>query len=412
MSEPIQSSQSGGRIVSIDALRGLTILVMIFVNDLAGVTGTPAWMQHAHSGSDSMTFVDVVFPAFLFIVGMSIPFAIGRRLDRGERLWSIGRHVLTRTLGLLIIGVFMVNTESMEDGSLANNLWIFFMYLAVMLVWNELPREAGPKRRIAVGVRMAGIALLVILAFLYRNPEASGWIQLRTSWWGILGLIGWAYLVACTVYIIFWKNLTALLGCAAILYCIFLADQVGFFTWIPILPDYVGIGSMWGSQAAITLSGVILGAILTPGSPAQSHGGRMRWAFLYGLGLFITGVLLHSLRDVNEMFIIDKNAATPPWCLICSAITAWVWTAIYWLMDVRGWTCWAVIIAPAGQNPLFAYILAPILYAAYSLVGLSGLYFDTLGGQFAVGFWRSLAFTFFVTWLTGFLYKKGLRLRL
>ncbi len=51
------------RIDSIDALRGITILVMLFVNDVAGVRGTPAWMKHVSlPDADGMTFVDVVFP--------------------------------------------------------------------------------------------------------------------------------------------------------------------------------------------------------------------------------------------------------------------------------------------------------------------------------------------------------------
>src|SRR3954468_15391227 len=92
------------RIKSLDTLRGLTILVMIFVNDLAGVNGAPAWMKHIYPpDADGMTFVDVVFPAFLFIVGTSIPFAIGRRLEQGESRWQVWQHILTRTLGLLVI---------------------------------------------------------------------------------------------------------------------------------------------------------------------------------------------------------------------------------------------------------------------------------------------------------------------
>src|SRR5262245_22140749 len=92
------SALPADRIESIDALRGLTILVMIFVNDLAGVKGAPAWMKHVYPhDADGMTFVDVVFPAFLFIVGMSIPFGLGRRLDRGEPLGKIWRHIITRT---------------------------------------------------------------------------------------------------------------------------------------------------------------------------------------------------------------------------------------------------------------------------------------------------------------------------
>src|SRR3989454_6077975 len=82
---------SGGssRITSIDALRGFVMFTMIFVNDIAGVSNdiVPAWMKHYH-GKSGMTFVDLVFPAFLFTVGISIPFALGSRLDKGEPIWK------------------------------------------------------------------------------------------------------------------------------------------------------------------------------------------------------------------------------------------------------------------------------------------------------------------------------------
>ena len=122
------------RIESIDALRGITILVMLFVNDVAGVTGAPAWMKHVSPpDADGMTFVDVVFPAFFFIVGMAIPFSIGRRLDRGESLWQTGRHILIRVLGLLVIGMLMVNTESISDGGLLHpHLWILLIRKTVL----------------------------------------------------------------------------------------------------------------------------------------------------------------------------------------------------------------------------------------------------------------------------------------
>src|SRR5271170_2060484 len=68
------------RIASVDALRGLTILLMIFVNDLG--PGAPSWMHHIQPpNADGMTLADVVFPAFLFIVGISIPLA----LERGSK---------------------------------------------------------------------------------------------------------------------------------------------------------------------------------------------------------------------------------------------------------------------------------------------------------------------------------------
>src|SRR5437868_10104209 len=92
------------RCLSIDALRGFVMFTMIFVNDLAGVSKeiVPAWMRHFH-GKSGMTFVDLVFPAFLFIVGMSIPFSLGSRLARKEPLWKIVAHIVGRTLSLLLI---------------------------------------------------------------------------------------------------------------------------------------------------------------------------------------------------------------------------------------------------------------------------------------------------------------------
>src|SRR5262245_37139212 len=69
---------SSSRIVSVDALRGFVMFTMIYVNDIAGAPDNivPPWMKHFH-GKSGMTFVDLVFPAFLFIVGMSIPFGLG-----------------------------------------------------------------------------------------------------------------------------------------------------------------------------------------------------------------------------------------------------------------------------------------------------------------------------------------------
>src|SRR5712691_7572197 len=103
-------ARSSSRIVSVDALRGFVMFAMIFVNDIAGAPDkiVPGWMKHFH-GKSGMTFVDLVFPAFLFIVGMSIPSAIGFRLDQGEPLWKTLLHVVMRTLSLLMIGVLMVN---------------------------------------------------------------------------------------------------------------------------------------------------------------------------------------------------------------------------------------------------------------------------------------------------------------
>ena len=103
----------GGRIVSVDVLRGLTILLMIFVNDLG--RAAPSWMHHIQPpNADGMTLADVVFPAFLFIVGVSIPLAFERARAAGKTTWAQFGHILIRTAGLLFMGVIVYNSEDSQ----------------------------------------------------------------------------------------------------------------------------------------------------------------------------------------------------------------------------------------------------------------------------------------------------------
>lgn len=400
------------RVESIDILRGITILVMIFVNDIPGVHGLPAWMKHNPPGTGGMTFVDVVFPAFLFIVGMSIPFAIGKRLERGDSLWNVWKHILIRTLGLLIIGVLMANSDTISDtGLIPPGLWILLMYAGVILVWNQPARNESGGHAFFTKWRIAGIVVLLVSIFLYRGTHVTGIMQIRTQWWGILGLIGWAYLVACIVYIPLRKNISGLIGMMALLYCFYVADEMGLAHWAQpwITPSYT-----LGSHPAIIIAGVILGMILKPDSVVPTPALKIRWAFLYALGMFVAGILLHSLHSMVRFFIIDKNMATLPWCLISSAITVWVWIVIYWLVDIKGWKRWAVVVRPAGSNALFAYILAPIFYVLFDLIS-SALGYDfyaALGSTVIAGILRGIVFAFAMTWLTGGLRRVGIWLRL
>src|ERR1039458_8728920 len=148
MSPASTTEPASSRIRSIDALRGFVMFMMIFVNDLAGAPRrvVPDWMVHfsdRHKHGSGMTFVDLVFPAFLFIVGMSIPFALGSRLNKDGALWKTVLHVVTRTLALLVIGIFMVNGE--EGGGL---LWSNSMFLCAIFAFCSIAaRGAAPNKQ-------------------------------------------------------------------------------------------------------------------------------------------------------------------------------------------------------------------------------------------------------------------------
>ena len=406
----------GHRIESIDVGRGIAILLMLFVNDLAGVHGIPSWMKHMPQGMDGMTFVDLVFPAFLFIVGMSLPFAIRRRLERGDRMGQVWKHILIRTFGLLVIGVFMVNSDSISDKGFLNPLvWTLLMYGGIIIVWNNPPKTQESNHDIMPKLRLVAVLLLGVLALLYRGEGISGIFQMRPHWWGILGLIGWAYLVSCLIYIPLRRQMAGLVGAIAILFCIYMADEGGFLLFLGWIKPYIKISYMLGSHSAIVLSGALLGVILTPESPTKGHKERMRWAIVYGLGLASAGFLLHSLHEIHDMFIINKNLGTPPWCLLSSAIFAWIWALLYWLIDVRGWKRWAAPLKSAGANALLAFILAPIFYTLFALLAkvFGGMnFYAELGNNFSVGLLRAIVFALVLTWMTGFLRRAGAWLKL
>src|SRR5207249_2216529 len=161
------------RILSIDALRGITILVMIFVNELAGVRDIPQWMKHMPRDADAMSFVDVVFPAFLFIVGMAIPFAINRRLAKGENLLQVQQHILFRTLGLLVLGFFLVNTEggyNEKAMGIGINLWALLFFAAAILIW-KVYRTSN--KVVLYGLSAIGFIVLITLAVIYKGENGE-----------------------------------------------------------------------------------------------------------------------------------------------------------------------------------------------------------------------------------------------
>src|SRR5437868_1069445 len=116
LKEPSKVSQAKSipimRVASIDIVRALTMVLMIFVNDLGSLKNIPSWLEHVAPGVDGIGLADTVFPAFLFIVGLSLPFAVENRRKKGDTDWRLVKHVLTRTIALLVMGVFFVNGET------------------------------------------------------------------------------------------------------------------------------------------------------------------------------------------------------------------------------------------------------------------------------------------------------------
>ncbi|APW62321.1 DUF5009 domain-containing protein [Paludisphaera borealis] len=423
------------RVDSVDALRGLTILLMVFVNDLG--PAAPSWMHHIEPPSaDGMTLADVVFPWFLFIVGVSIPLAFERAFAAGASVRGQVGHIVIRTAALLLLGVIGMNSD--EHQGLGGSQWSLLAFIAILLAWSSVPKETGTKRTLFLALKAVGVVgLLILLAIFRRKPvdtslpfygPVEGWVWMRTEWWGILGLIGWAYLTVALLTLWLGRRREWLAGSIGVLILLHLAmNHGGLFAhlerkaWLgPLLPllqslshgvdslnQYVGLGDATGSLAAITMAGCLLGSILRRDSDVAAPDERVTWTSTFVVGLLIAGFATDTFEGIN------KIAATPTWCLWSAALAAAVWLALYLVIDVAGWRAWSILVRPAGANPLVAYFLHPIVIGAVSASGLGDALLGYQGSHNpAVVVAGSFAMAVVVCALTGLLARLGLRVRL
>jgi predicted acyltransferase len=191
-----------GRILSIDVFRAITMLLMIFVNDFWTLNGIPLWLEHSHANQDFLGFSDIIFPCFLFIVGMSIPYAIRNRIEKGDGPSLILYHIVFRSLALLVMGFFTVNIDSLNETAtgISRGWFQILMVAGFFLIWNVYPKSKDLKKFIFMGLQLSGMFLLGWL-FIKFKGGSEGVEQMSPQWWGILGLIGWTYLISAVLYL-------------------------------------------------------------------------------------------------------------------------------------------------------------------------------------------------------------------
>src|SRR5262245_35516371 len=196
------NKQAGHRVASIDILRAITMTLMIFVNDLWSLKDIPLWLEHTEANDDGMGLADTIFPAFLFIVGLSIPYAIAARQKKGDSKLDILWHILSRSLALLVMGLWLVNGEYINEAATGMHrlVWNMTCVTCFIVLWNSYP--ASFNKSIVRIIKMLAAATLLFLAWLYRGGEENAITYFSKHWWGILGLIGWAYLVSALIYLV------------------------------------------------------------------------------------------------------------------------------------------------------------------------------------------------------------------
>ena len=130
------------RIISIDVFRALTMILMVWVNDFWTLNSIPKYLKHAANGEDYLGFSDVIFPWFLFAMGMSIPFAFEDRIKIGESLFTIWIHIALRSIALLVMGLFHMNMEmyNHDTSFFTKPIYVIISTSAFFLIWNAYPK--------------------------------------------------------------------------------------------------------------------------------------------------------------------------------------------------------------------------------------------------------------------------------
>ena len=381
------------RIATIDVFRALTMFLMLFVNDIPGIKQIPHWLLHAKMDEDMLGFSDIIFPCFLFVMGMSVPFAILKRQEKGESLGGTLKHIFERTIALIVMGLFTVNLGSYDGDAtgLPYSWYVILLVISFFLTWNLYPKAEGKKKYLYDGLKVVGRAMILGLFILF---EGKNGVTFGVKWWGILGLIGWTYLVTAIVFLITRIRLVWM-TCAWVLFLALSVLSHGTLDLSFLPSDMV--------HHALGVSGAFASVLLI-------HWGNKEKPFKFvGTMIGLSMLMLLFFFASHPHWIISKIQATPTWLFVCNAISFFMVGIFYFLVDVKNKANWFAIIKPAGTVTLTCYMIP---YAWYAVQGLLAFHYPAFLCTGVPGLCRSLLFSLVVVWIAGALMKIHVRLKI
>lgn len=370
---------------------------MIWVNDFWTLSEVPRWLGHASISEDRMGLSDWVFPGFLFIVGLSIPFAIQARQKKGESKPQIFIHILKRSIALVVMGFFMVNLEYINADLIpfSKYIWMFLMAGGIVLIWNIYPNKKAFSKIPEWVMQVFGILLLSYLAYVFKGGESDDSHWMKPHWWGILGIIGWAYLLCATLFLLVGQRLIIF----ALIFLLFqMANALEFI-------DILGFKLKFIVSASNHTG--ILGGVFTSLLYVK-YGQRGRLKEFFAMVFVIALILLAYGMLTRPVWEISKIRATPSWTSICLAISMTSFLGIFIITDILKKTAWAKIISPAGRSTLTCYLVPYFYYAVMTLIGIYLPEFIRTG---YLGLVKSLFFALLIVSMTGLLEKINIRLK-
>ena len=366
---------SAPRLLSLDVMRGATIAAMILVTDPG--TYSAVFPPLLHAAWQGATPTDMIFPAFLFMVGVSTVFSIQGRLQRDTTRGRLVAHILLRSVVLIVLGL-LVNGFPFYDlhhlripGILQR---IALCYATSALLYLAMIRPAGEDATLATGARsrstrtageLAALIAVILIGYwaLLRYFPVPGFGPARYDSVGYLG----AYIdraVFTTRHLWAW-GLTPGYGVTY--------DPEGLLSTLPAIAN--------------TLLGVLTGVWLRMPRPARSKAADLLY---FGAMLFLVAWPLSSLMPIN------KRIWTSTFSLLSGGVSLLVLGILYWLLDLRSASRW---VRPAidflcifGTNAISAFVLSSFITAT-----LDAIHLDVAGA--AISLHQAAHQYLFASWL-------------
>jgi predicted acyltransferase len=289
----------------------------------------------------------------------------------------------------------MVNLENIDAAQLLirKEYWQILMALAFMLIWNNYrsPMVFGVVPTILV--KILGWIILAFLASIYQSSSGN-WMMIH--WWGILGLIGWAYLLVALLYLWIGDKVWWLAAASIGLLLLNVNEFVRLLGF-----DFQLLIS--ASTHASVMLGVLTTVIYTQlAAKAQL---KLLVPSLIGIALLLIAFGFATRPEWG----ISKIRATPSWTAICAGISILAFVLLHFIADVKGQTSWAAIIAPAGSSTLTCYLMP---YFAYAIVELLGWSLPAVLTDGLIGLLKSTLFALLVIQFTGLLNRVHIGLKI
>jgi predicted acyltransferase len=339
---------ASGRLLSLDVFRGIVIAGMILVTDPGTYEHT--WHPLRHAGWNGATPTDMIFPAFLFMVGLAIPFSIGARRELGTTRTKTAVRVARRSITLLLLG-------------LAINAFPDF-------VWNTL-RLPGILQRIAICYAICGFLYLALAERKQRNRAfvlAAVSILLLAGYWAMLQWVDiqgigrgrldpFGTLPAVIDRALFGVNHLWQWGIRTngqITY-----DPEGLLSTLPALVPTL-VGMIVGDRVRL-LRGASTGAMFSLGLKL----------FLIGVGLMIVGWAFHPWLPFNKPIFTSTFAALSTGVSLC------VFGLLYAGIDGFGLRRGMTPALILGTNAILAFVVSSILTTMLDRVQVSGVSLHT-----------------------------------